>query len=289
MAGAARPTIELGGGVRVTPCVTATWRTDASPQFGPVPKILWGRVVGEVDADERIPMASVAVVVETPDSVVVVDPGPGRTARAEVPAIVDLDATGLGELEESLGATDRPGGARSFDVVLTDLRAEHAGAVLDEGSRLRRDARRIVAQTSEWDAALRENDRVALMVDQVAVRALAADPRAVRVVGEVAVAPKIHVMPTGGYSTGHQVVVVRGRGDGARTLAFFGDLLPRAWAANPRWITALDDLPLDSVAAKTDLFSRAAAEGWLVVPSHEPGAPVGRLVADRDRYRFEPS
>jgi glyoxylase-like metal-dependent hydrolase (beta-lactamase superfamily II) len=254
-----------------------------------VPKVLWERVVGaEVDDEERIAMASIALVVETPDAVVVIDPGPGRTARAEVPAIVDLEASGLGELEAFLRALDAPRAEGSFDIVLTDLRAEHVGTLSDEGSPLRRAASRFVAQVAEWDAALRENDRVALMVDQASVRALAADRRAVRVAGEATVAPKVYLVATGGYTTGHQSVVVRGLGDGARTLAFFGDLLPRRWAANPRWITAFDDLPLEAVAAKADLFSQAAREGWLVVPSHEPGAPVGRLIADRDRFRFEP-
>ena len=62
----------------------------------------------------------------------------------------------------------------------------------------------------------------------------------------------------------------------------------RPWSANPRWITAFDDFPLDSVAAKAVLFERAVAEGWTIVLSHEPRTPVGRLVADRDRYKFVP-
>ena len=36
--------------------------------------------------------------------------------------------------------------------------------------------------------------------------------------------PGVSVVPTGGHSTGHQAIVVRGTGDGARTVAFFGDL-----------------------------------------------------------------
>jgi hypothetical protein len=62
----------------------------------------------------------------------------------------------------------------------------------------------------------------------------------------------------------------------------------RPWGANPRWITAFDDFPLDSVAQKAALFRQAVEEDWLVVLSHERVHPIGRLVADRDRYRFEP-
>ena len=96
------------------------------------------------------------------------------------------------------------------------------------------------------------------------------------------------VVPTGGHSAGHQAIVVRGAGDGARTLAFFGDLLMRPWAANPRWVTSFDDFPLDSVERKSELFAQAADEDWIVVLSHEAKHPVGRLVRDRDRFRYEP-
>ena len=36
----------------------------------------------------------------------------------------------------------------------------------------------------------------------------------------------------------------------------------RPWGANPRWITAFDDFPLDSVARKAELFAQAAAHAW---------------------------
>jgi len=98
----------------------------------------------------------------------------------------------------------------------------------------------------------------------------------------------VSVVRTGGHSKGHQAVVVRGSGPGGQILAFFGDLGMRPWSANPRWITSFDDFPLDSVEVKGELFARAAGERWIIVLSHESTTPVGRLVADRDRYRFEP-
>jgi hypothetical protein len=61
----------------------------------------------------------------------------------------------------------------------------------------------------------------------------------------------------------------------------------RPWAANPRWVTSFDDFPLDSVAIKGSLFAQAADEEWQVVLSHEPVTPIGRLVRDRDRFRYE--
>ncbi len=72
---------------------------------------------------------------------------------------------------------------------------------------------------------------------------------------------------------------MRGGGSDGRTLAFFGDLFMRPWAANPRWVTAFDDFPLDSVVRKAELFRQAVDEDWTIVLSHEREHPIGRLVA----------
>jgi len=42
------------------------------------------------------------------------------------------------------------------------------------------------------------------------------------------------------------------------------------------------------VAVKAELFRQAAEDRWTIVLSHEPRKPVGRLVTDRDRFRYEP-
>ncbi len=146
----------------------------------------------------------------------------------------------------------------------------------------------IVAQRAEWEVALGDNPRLVASYVQPElelVRDWGAEGWAD---GEREVLPGVTVVPTGGHSTGHQAIIVRGTGDGARTLAFLGDLFMRPWGANPRWVTAFDDFPLDSVVRKAALFAQAVEEDWLIVLSHEARQPVGRLVRDRDRFRFEP-
>ena len=103
--------------------------------------------------------------------------------------------------------------------------------------------------------------------------------------GDEELIPGVEVRRTSGHSGGHQAIIVRGRD---RTVAFIGDLCMRAWSANPKWITSFDDFPLTSVEVKAALFAEAAEEGWTIVLSHEPRRPVGRLVAYKDKFRFEP-
>jgi glyoxylase-like metal-dependent hydrolase (beta-lactamase superfamily II) len=127
------------------------------------------------------------------------------------------------------------------------------------------------------------NPRLVASYDQPELRLIRDLGRGARPTASRDPAGRVRV-PTGGHSAGHQGVIVRGR---ERTVAFFGDLCMRPWSANPKWVTAFDDFPLDSVAVKAWLFARAADEGWTIVLSHEPVHPVGRLVRDRDRFSFE--
>ncbi len=144
-----------------------------------------------------------------------------------------------------------------------------------------------MAQRAEWEIALDGNSRLVASYDQPELRLVADWGAEGWAEGDRELLPGVSVVRTGGHSAGHQAIVVRGSGPGARTLAFFGDLCMRPWAANPRWVTAFDDFPLDSVAVKGELFRRAVEDGWLVALSHERRDPVGRLVPDRDRFRFE--
>jgi glyoxylase-like metal-dependent hydrolase (beta-lactamase superfamily II) len=170
---------------------------------------------------------------------------------------------------------------------MSHLHFDHAGGLLlADGSRAFPRAR-IVAQRAEWEIALGDNPRLVASYVQPELRLVRDWGAEGWAEGERELLPGVTAVPTGGHSAGHQAIVVRGTGAGARTLAFFGDLCMRPWAANPRWVTAFDDFPLDSVVVKGSLFAQAADEGWIVALSHEKDHPIGRLDRDRDRYRYE--
>jgi glyoxylase-like metal-dependent hydrolase (beta-lactamase superfamily II) len=276
---------DLGGGVTVAIVQAGTFRSDAGTLFGPVPRVLWDRLVtDEIDPQHRLLQALNCLLVETPAGRVLVETGIGervddktRTMRAYAgPAILPaLAAAGFDPA--------------SIDVVaMSHLHFDHAGGLLAaDGSRAFPRAR-IVAQRSEWEIAFSPNTRIVASYVQpelALVRDWGAEGWAD---GEREILPGVSVVPTGGHSAGHQAIVVRGSGPSARVLAFFGDLAMRPWSANPRWVTAFDDYPLDSVDRKAELFAQAAEGGWLIALSHERATPIGRLIPDRDRYRFEP-
>jgi glyoxylase-like metal-dependent hydrolase (beta-lactamase superfamily II) len=272
---------DLGGGVRVALVQAGTFTSDAGTVFGPVPRTLWERLVAdELNPDATLTQALNCLLVETPSGRVLVETGVGermddhrRTQRGVngdpiVPAL-----TKAGFDPETVDA-----------VVMSHLHFDHAGGILRSDGRAAFPNARLVAQKREWEFAMGTNPRLKASYEQDELRLAETAGHAGAADGDEEILPGVSVVRTGGHSGGHQAIVVRGPN---RTIGFFGDLCMRPWSANPRWVPAFDDFPLTSVEVKASLFRQAAEEGWTVVLSHEPRTPVGRLTADRDRYRFE--
>jgi glyoxylase-like metal-dependent hydrolase (beta-lactamase superfamily II) len=276
---------DLGGGVRVALIQAGTFRSDAGALLGPVPWVLWGDLVSdETDGQRRLLQALNCLLIETPAGRVLVETGIGERLDDKTRAMRASEGPWVVAALEAAGFAPE-----TVDVVaMSHLHFDHAGGLLRADGRRAFPNATIVAQRAEWEVALGDNPRLVASYVQpelALVREWGAEGWAE---GEREILPGVSVVPTGGHSTGHQAIVVRGRGAGGRTLAFFGDLMMRPWSANPRWVTGFDDFPLDSVAIKATLFGRAVDEGWTVVLSHEKTHPIGRLVRDRDRFRYEP-
>ena len=276
---------ELGGGTRAALVQAGTFRSDAGALFGPVPRLLWGSLVSdEIDTEHRLLQALNCLLIETPAGRVLVETGIGERVDDKTRTMRAYDGPAIIPALETAGFPPE-----SVDVVaMTHLHFDHAGGLLrSDGARAFPHAR-IVAQRAEWEIALGDNPRLVASYVQPELRIVERWGVQGWADGEQELLPGVSVVPTGGHSAGHQAVIVRGTGDTGRTLAFLGDLFMRPWSANPRWVTAFDDFPLDSVLRKAELFRQAVDEDWLIVLSHESRTPVGRLVADRDRFRFEP-
>jgi glyoxylase-like metal-dependent hydrolase (beta-lactamase superfamily II) len=272
---------ELGGGVRVALVQAGTFTSDAGTVFGPVPRTLWERLVAdELNPDATLTHALNCLLVETPAGRVVVETGIGT--RMDERRAAQRGVNGPWIVPALAGAGFA---ADSVDVVaVSHLHFDHAGGLLAADGTRAFPRARIVAQQIEWDFALGTNPRLQASYEQAELRLAEDWGRAEAADGDEELLPGVSVVPTGGHSGGHQAIVVRGR---AGVVGFFGDLCMRPWQANPRWVPSFDDFPLTSVEVKGSLFRQAAEESWTVVLSHEPRQPIGRLLADRDRYRFE--
>ncbi len=259
-----------------------TFRSDAGALFGPVPRLLWDRwAIGELDADNRLLQALNCLLIETPAGRVLVETGIGERLDDKTRAMRAYEGPWIVPALRDAGFEPD-----SVDIVaMSHLHFDHAGGLLAaDGSRAFPEAS-IVAQEAEWAIALGDNPRLVASYVQPELQLVRDWAAETPVKGPREIMPGVSVIPTGGHSAGHQAVVVRA--PGAPPLAFFGDLAMRPWSANPRWVTAFDDFPLDSVLVKNTFFAEAADEGWTIVLSHEKDHPVGHLVRDRDRFRYE--
>ena len=275
---------DLGGGTTVALIQAGTFRGDSGALLGPVPWVLWRHwAEDELDDQRRLVQALNCLLVETPAGRVLIETGIGERLDDKMTAMRGYSGTPIVPKLREAGFD--PG---FVDVVaMSHLHFDHAGGLLlGDGTKAFPRAR-IVAQRSEWEIALGDNSRVLASYDQAELRLVADWGAEGWTEGDRELLPGVSVVRTGGHSAGHQAIVVRGTGPGARTLAFFGDLAMRPWSANPRWVTSFDDFPLDSVAVKGELFRRAVEGDWIVALSHERRSPIGKLTRDRDRFRFD--
>src|SRR6266550_2884086 len=209
---------DLGGGTRAALIQAGTFRSDAGALFGPVPRILWDRLVtDEIDADHRLLQALNCLLVETPSGRVLIETGIGVRVTDKVREMRRYEGKPVVPALEAAGFD-----ASTVDiVVMSHLHFDHAGGLLrSDGSKAFPRAR-IVAQRAEWDIALDDNSRIVASYDQPELRLVREWGSDGAVDGEVELVPGVSVVRTGGHSKGHQAIVVRGT---ARPLAFFGDL-----------------------------------------------------------------
>ena len=273
---------DLGGGTRVSLVQAGTFRSDAGALFGPVPRMLWDRLVtDEIDHEHRLLQALNCLLVETSAGRVLIETGIGERVGDKVREMRRYEGRPIVAAMETAGFDP----ATVDLVVMSHLHFDHAGGLMRSDGKKAFPRARIVAQQAEWEIALSSNSRIVASYDQLELRLVQRWGKRGMVDGDMELLPGVSVIRTGGHSKGHQAILVRGT---RQSLAFFGDLGMRPWSANPRWVTSFDDFPLDSVEAKGELFRRAVDEEWLIALSHEPLTPIGRLTPDRDRYRFDP-
>ena len=107
---------------------------------------------------------------------------------------------------------------------MSHLHFDHAGGLLRADGERAFPHAKIVAQRGRVGGRARRQPAARRVLRPAGAALVEAWGKQGWVDGEREILPGVSVVPTGGHSTGHQAVIVRGTGDGARTLAFFGDL-----------------------------------------------------------------
>ncbi|HEX6737864.1 MAG TPA: MBL fold metallo-hydrolase [Vicinamibacteria bacterium] len=268
------------GQVRVHLLGDGGFALDGGAMFGVVPRTVWERA-HPADERNRIALALNVVLIETAGRRVLVDTGMGERWGEKERALYRLDRSST-----LLGALRARGlGPEDIDLVVnTHLHFDHAGGNTreEEGRVVPTFPRaRYVVQLGEWEDATHPHERNRASYREADFVPLAEARRLETVQGEVEVAPGVRVVPVGGHTAYHQMVVVESEG---QTLVVPTDLLPMVSHLSLPWLMSYDLFPVGTLEAKRRLLAQAADQRWRILFYHDPTTPVATVKREGPRY-----
>lgn len=267
-----------GPGIRVFALDAGTVRLDGGAMFGVVPRALWSRRI-EPDEENRIPLTMRCLLVETGDSLILVDSGAGNKSDEKLRAIYGIDNAGdPTRLETSLAALGVSPG--DIDIVLaTHLHFDHAGGQtmrLDDGRIVPSFPRaRYLIRRGEWETAHSSNRRIRSSYTREDFDPLGDAGVLELTDGDMEVAPGVRTVGMPGHTADHQGVLID---VGSETICFPCDLAPTSAHLKLSWIMAYDLEPLVTLAEKERWLTRAGEKGWRIVFCHDHRVVSGRAI-----------
>jgi len=240
---------------------------DGGTMFGVVPKVLWQKIYPPSE-DNYIPLTAWPILVRTPQALVLIESGIGNKLTDKQKKIYRIkeEWSVIEELKQ-LGIS-----REDIDfVVLTHYDFDHAGGVVLQDDRgncsLTFPKAGHIIQKKEWADVMAPNIRSVNTYWPVNIELMKGSERLHLVNGSAEVVPGISVVHTGGHNGGHQVVMIESKGEKAFHL---GDLLPTHAHANPLWVMAYDNYPMDSIALKEQWIKQGVSEGVWFTFYHDP-------------------
>jgi glyoxylase-like metal-dependent hydrolase (beta-lactamase superfamily II) len=165
-------------------------------------------------------------------------------------------------------------------VILTHCDFDHSGGVVMYNtagqSELTFPNARHIIHRDEWHDANHPDRRSSYTYFAENFLGLESSGRLQLVDGDVVIETGVTVRHTGGHTRGHQIVEISGRTGCAIHLA---DMMPTHAHANPLWVMAYDDFPLDVIAQKERLIQQYQGRNCWFTFYHDAYMKAGRLDA----------
>ncbi|MCB9640328.1 MAG: MBL fold metallo-hydrolase [Myxococcales bacterium] len=261
------------------------FRLDGGTMFGVIPKALWARMT-DVDEDNRIPLQTNCVLLQSADRQVLIETGFGNKFGQKDRTIFAMEDRWIGDTLQEEGI-DR---SEISDVIVTHLHFDHAGGLTylptpEASAQSSFPKARIYTQRCEWEDALANRstmtrtylrDHLAPVAHQIQ-----------RVDGPAEILPGIRVLPVPGHTWGQQAVLFH---DDQGPLCFPGDVMPTIHHVGDAFNMSYDMLPYQNTQTKRALLQKAHQEGWRIILDHEAGPAVVHVDQDeRGRFVLRPA
>ncbi len=250
---------------------------DGGTVFGVVPKLLWSRKYPPDDTN-YIKMLAAPLLVRTPRAAILVDTGLGNKLNEKRRKIfrVSRDWT----VDQDLARFDLSPADIDM-VILTHCDFDHAGGIVrhDVAGRpeLTFPKAKHIINDMEWQDACRPNSRSAYTYFPENFELLEKSGLMELVSRRYEATAGVTVYHSGGHTRGHQVVEINGQSGCALHL---GDLMPTHAHANPLWVMAHDDFPLEVIAQKERLLEVYRQRDCWFTFYHDAFIKAGRMNAD---------
>ncbi len=217
-----------------------------------------------------------ALLVQTPDGVVLVDTGNGPRGEPASGEVARRVAEVLPPEQVDL-------------VILTHGHGDHIGGLLDGDGNLAYPSARYLMSAIEWEGLMGEGGRFAREPDDSYFRSrlLAIRPRLELVEGEeeAEALPGVRLLPAPGHTLGHMVVLLQS-GD-ERLLHLVDAIHYPVQLEEPTWSPNFDATTRLSVPNRQALLGLAADEGPLVMAYHFGFPGVGRVRHEGEAFAWE--
>jgi glyoxylase-like metal-dependent hydrolase (beta-lactamase superfamily II) len=251
---------------------------DGGTFFGVIPKVMWQRK-WEPDEKNRLRAGLNSVLVRGGGKTVLIETGIGNKLDEKMHKIFGHEEKLLRSMESAGVSPDE------IDVVInTHLHFDHCGwnTVYREGRPVATFPRaQYYVQEGEWRHGQRqtERDRVSYISDNY--NPLIESGKMTLLNGDRELLPGISVRVFKGHTEWMQAVVIESQGKKA---CYISDLIPTTQHLDLAWGMAFDLYPLETLYSKKLFYAEAVREEWLVIFTHDPKVPWGRVEEQSGKY-----
>lgn len=272
------------GRIRITTLLDGWLSLDGGAMYGVVPRTMWEQKL-PADDRNRVRMAMRPLLVRTPDTTLVIESGIGQAIEHGLHDRYGIERTGpmLADLVRAAGVDPADINA----VACTHLHWDHSGGLcrpLDGRYAPTFPNARYFCQRGEWAIAANPAGIHRASYAPASLLPIAEAGQLHTLEGDAQIAPGVRFELTAGHTENHAVIWLQDQGESA---CFLGDLVPTASHVPLAWISAYDLHAAASWESRERLYPRLVATAARCIFYHEPEYPVGQVVRDGTRFRFQ--